>query len=154
MRSLLCLPVIAFAAACAPDRAPASRAVDPGEAARLLIDRSWIDRMPARHSDRLHVYRFTPSMGGGVYQDRTVFRGSFELFTYDVADGALAIRLPETGERVRTPYQIERVDGPEPFDLRLTLEQAPRGPRTYYAMSCESDGRCASVEDRLAARAR
>ena len=42
------------------------RALPPPEARRLLIDRNWIDRVPQSATDRLHVFRFVPSMGGGV----------------------------------------------------------------------------------------
>lgn len=72
-----------------------SKAVDRDEAARLLIDRNWIDVMPTSHDDRLHVFRFTPKMGGGVFQDRTVFRGEFELFTFRLTDDGIAFVFPD-----------------------------------------------------------
>ena len=110
----------------------------PAEAQKLLIDRNWIDVMPQSPKDRLHVFRFVPSMGGGVFQDRTLYRGEFELFTFDAGDGAIAFTFPETGERVRAAYTIEDVDGPPPFDLKLTIAQSPRGPSVYYGMRRES----------------
>src|SRR4051812_31444438 len=60
-----------------------SKAVDGDEAQKLLIDRNWIDRMPETERDKLYVYRFVPNMGGGVYQDRTIFKGTFELFKFE-----------------------------------------------------------------------
>jgi hypothetical protein len=77
-------------------------------------------------------------MGGGVFQDRTVFRGEFELFTYQLADDALTFRFPDRDERYRTDFAIEHVDGPPPFDLKLTLERSPRGPRVYFGTSAEA----------------
>lgn len=109
-----------------------STAVEPDEAARLLVDRNWIDVMPRDAQDRLHVFRFTPSMGGGVFQDRTVFRGEFELFTFKLDGGSLQFWFPDRDERYRSGYTIERVAGPPPFDLKLTLDRSPRGPRIYY----------------------
>jgi hypothetical protein len=114
-----------------------SRAIGGKEAARLLTDRNWVDTWPRDKDDRLHVFRFTPGMGGGVYQDRTVFHGEFELFKYSVREDDLEFDLPHTGEHVHTRFRIERVDGPEPFDLRLTLDRSPRGPRVYYGRSVE-----------------
>jgi hypothetical protein len=131
--------------ACA-DRS-SSRSVSADEAADLLIDRNWIDRWPSSKDDRLHVYRFTPAMGGGVYQDRTLFRGTFELFQFEATGETLELHLPDDGERVRTRYRIERVEGPKPFDLRLTLEASPRGPRVYYG---RADERGAAVDFGLA----
>ena len=135
MRSALAL--LFLLTACSSDSRPA--AISDGEAARLLVDRNWIDVWPKDKDDRLHVYRFVPSMGGGVFQDRTVFHGEFELFTFEVAGDTLELDLPHTGDTVRTRFRIERVDGPKPFDLRLTLDRDPRGPRVYYGRSAETD---------------
>src|SRR5689334_2561045 len=99
----------------------ASRIAD-GDAAKLLIDRNWIDHMPQSHTDRLHVFRFVPTMGGGVFQDRTLFKGQFELFMFHVRGGDLEFLFPEDGARVRSHFRIDKVDGPAPFDLRLTID--------------------------------
>lgn len=138
-------------AACASDSTPAAEHVAPDEAARLLIDRNWIDRLPESPRDRLHVYRFVPSMGGGVYQDRTLFKGSFELFTFEVdaRRGEVRIVTPEDGAAHRTRFHIDRVRGPEGSDLRLTLDDSPRGPRQYYGWSAETDRTGAALEARL-----
>jgi len=77
-------------------------------------------------------------MGGGVYQDRTLFIGRFELFTYELGDDTVTIHWPDRRTRERVHYRIERVDGPEPFDLRLTLEGTVMGPRVFYGRSAET----------------
>ncbi len=125
------------------------RRVSAEEARGLLVDRNWLDRMPESHRDRLHVLRFTPSMGGGVYQDRTLFRGSFELFRFEATGDELRVHLPETREKLRTRYRIESVSGPAPFDLRLTLDRSPRGPAVYYGIRAETDRSGAALEARL-----
>lgn len=110
-----------------------------GETAReLLENRNWLDAWPQSKDDRLRVYRFTPQMGGGVFQDRTLYRGDFELFNYEVDEEQIRFRFPDSGEVVTSKYEIRRVDGPEPFDLRLALEKTPRGPSTYYGRSAET----------------
>jgi hypothetical protein len=136
--------------ACRAEPAPRAEAVSGREAARLLVDRNWLDVWPEHKDDRLHVYRFTPGMGGGVYQDRTVFRGEFELFTFAVREDLLEIELPHTEQRVRTRFRIERIDGPPPFDLRLVLDHSPRGPRIYHGRTAEG----ASLDADLAAAVR
>jgi hypothetical protein len=133
MRSALALLLLA---ACGSD---ARRDAVPGaEAARLLVDRNWVDVWPTDKTQRLHVYRFTPGMGGGVYQDRTLFKGEFELFRFEVREDLLRFDLPETEQDVETRFRIERVDGPAPFDLRLVLDRSPRGPRVYYGRTAET----------------
>jgi hypothetical protein len=150
MRTLLVASAFAALAATACSKAPDH--LSARDAADVLINRNWIDRMPETQSDRLHVYRFVPSMGGGVYQDRTLFKGTFELFMFKVERGDhIVFDLPETGEKVTSEFRIEKVDGPAPFDLKLTVFSDPRGPRTYYGMQAETDRDGHALDARLAA---
>lgn len=103
----------------------------------LLIDRNWMDRMPETKHDRLHVYRFVPGMGGGVFQDRTVFKGTFELFRFEAQNGEIRFDLPETDEKITSKFKIEEVKQP-PFDLKLTISDDPRGPHIYFGMRSET----------------
>jgi hypothetical protein len=135
----LAILAVLFATACSSTEAPASRVVPSKEAKTLLIDRNWIDRMPETDRDKLYVYRFVPSMGGGVYQDRTIFKGTFELFMFEATDGEIRFVLPETKEKVTSKFVIEKVDGPAPFDLKLTIPDDPRGPKVYFGMRSETD---------------
>lgn len=140
MRSaILSLMFAAFIAACSSPSSRPSRELPADEAKKLLLDRNWLDRMPETERDRLFVYRFVPSMGGGVFQDRTLFKGTFELFMFEAGDGKIRFVLPETKDRVTSEFRIESVDGPAPFDLKLTVKPDPRGPGVYYGMRSETD---------------
>jgi hypothetical protein len=88
-------------------------------------------------------------MGGGVYQDRTLFKGTFELFTFETAGDEIRFNLPETHQKVVSKFRIENVDGPKPFDLKLTVEADPRGPQVYYGMRSETDRDGHLLEQRL-----
>jgi len=113
---------------------PATHALPPSDAAKLLLDRNWLDRVPQKVDDKLHVYRFVPSMGGGVFQDRTIFFGTFELFTFE-ADGArIRFNLLHTGDKRVSAYTIEPLatPGPDGVDLLLTITDDPRGTKRYY----------------------
>jgi hypothetical protein len=149
MRKWLVISVLCGAAACSSRSSP-QLSVD--DARDVLINRNWIDRMPETPSDRLHVYRFVPSMGGGVFQDRTLYKGMFELFMFKVERGDhIVFDLPETHEKVTSQFKIERVDGPAPFDLKLTISADPRGPHVYFGMRSETDSDGHLLEQRLAA---
>jgi hypothetical protein len=117
---------------------PASPPLELAEASRLLVNRNWLDVLPRDEKQRLHVYRFTPAMGGGVFQDRTLFAGQFELFTFRLDHDQIDFNLPHKGQRVLSKFEIRRVKGHEPFDLELTLAADPRGPHRYYGFSNES----------------
>ena len=112
--------------------------VSEAEAADLLINRNWMDLWPETETEKLNVFRFVPSMGGGVFQDRTLFKGIFELFTFEVKGDELRFNLHYNKEKVSSKFRIERVDGPEPFDLKLTIESSPRGPNVYFGRSAET----------------
>jgi hypothetical protein len=134
MRTLLAISLLA---ACGSS--PTTKSVDPQEARNLLLDRNWIDRMPETKHDKLHVYRFVPSMGGGVFQDRTIYKGVFELFKFEATGDHIRFDLLETGDKVTSRYKIEEVKGPKPFDLKLTIGDDPRGPHVYYGIRAETD---------------
>jgi hypothetical protein len=123
-------------AGCAGDSG--TEAVPAEQAAKLLENRNWLDHMPRTESEQLYVYRFTPKMGGGVFQDRTLFKGVFELFVYEVKGDELRIRWPHTKSRDAVKFRIEKVKGPRPFDLRLVLEGTSRGPSVYYGQTKET----------------
>jgi hypothetical protein len=150
MRNLFLASALVLAVtACSSKSSPRLSASDSRD---VLIDRNWIDRMPESTTDRLHVYRFVPTMGGGVFQDRTLFKGTFELFMFKVENDHIVFDLPETHEKVTSQFQIERVDGPAPFDLKLTIFSDPRGPQVYYSMRSETDRDGHVLEQALAAR--
>ena len=140
------LLVIAAIAACSSRTSPS---VSADQAKSLLIDRNWLDRMPTSDRDRLHVYRFVPAMGGGVFQDRTLYKGVFELFTFEATGDEIRFNLPETKTKVTSVYAIDEVSGKEPFDLRLTIFDDPRGPRVYYGIRSETDQTGAELEHRF-----
>lgn len=135
-KHLLFAAAILVAAGCSGDRA--NRTLPAEQAAELLENRNWLDAWPESDREQLHVYRFTPAMGGGVYQDRTLFAGDFELFNYEIGDGELRIRWPHTRESETVRFTIEEVSGPKPFDLKLTFEGNLRGPSVYYGRRAET----------------
>lgn len=143
------LPVLALAAALAACSSHPSKQVSADEAKNLLIDRNWLDVYPTSSKDKLHVYRFVPDMGGGVFQDRTLFKGTFELFSFTATGNEIHFTLHETEDEVTSAYSIERVDGPEPFDLKLTIPNDPRGPKIYYGIKAETDRDGHLLEQRL-----
>ena len=138
MSKLVAASLVALAA-CSSSQPPAAVQLSDAEASKLLIDRNWLDVMPKTKHDRLHVYRFVPNMGGGVFQDRTLFKGTFELFKFAVRGDHIKFDLPETDDRVDSAFKIEAVRGPKPFDLRLTISDDPRGPHVYYGTRAETD---------------
>lgn len=110
------------------------------ESAELFENRMWLDIWPENASDHFHLYQFIPALNhSGVYQDRTLFAGTFELFLYEVlvidGEAQVTITWPHTNRKVHLPFRITRVDGPKPFDLKLEFTGPHRGPSVLYGMS-------------------
>ena len=145
------MPALALVAALAACSSATSTQVSQDEAKDLLIDRNWMDVYPKTERDHLFVYRFVPNMGGGVFQDRTLFKGTFELFSFKATGREITFTLHETKTEVTSPYTIEKVDGPEPFDLKLTVSDDPRGPKVYYGIKAETDRDGHLLEEHVAA---
>jgi hypothetical protein len=142
--------VLAATTACSSSGKATSRDVPDPEARRLLLDLNWLDHMPQSERDHFHVYRFVPSMGGGVFQDRTIFKGTFELFQFETAADEIRFNLLETHDKVVSKFRIEEVNGPAPFDLKLTIAADPRGPQVYYGIRSETDRDGSKLDARLA----
>ena len=138
IRTLLACTTLLLLASCSSETANhRSIALPEAEAGQLLINRNWMDLRPESETEKLSVFRFVPSMGGGVFQDRTLFEGSFELFTFQAQEGQIRFDLHHTKQKVSSSFRIERVHGPKPFDLKLTIESSPRGPDVYFGRSEE-----------------
>jgi hypothetical protein len=135
MRATVACVLLVSLLACGRSEGP----LEGQKARELLENRNWMDSWPTSENDRLFVYRFTPAMGGGVYQDRTLFAGRFELFTYRLADDVVSITWPDRGVVEDVRYTITPVDGPEPFDLRLQLRGTGLGPKTFYGIRAETE---------------
>ena len=153
MTRIVAAVLLCAAAACSSSKGESTR-VEPEAAKQLLINRNWLDRMPEGERDKLHVYRFVPSMGGGVYQDRTLFKGTFELFSFEATGDAIRFVLHETHDTVTAPYSIEKVDGPAPFDLMLTIDGDPRGPTRYFGIRAETGADLATLDAQLKSHAK
>ena len=136
---------------------PATHALPPDQAKKVLLDRNWLDRVPQKVDDKLHVYRFVPSMGGGVFQDRTIFFGTFELFTFEADGQRIRFNLLHTGDKRISKYTIEELakPGPDGVDLQLTIDDDPRGPKRYYGWRNEGrdlDGHLTAIGKSLETR--
>jgi len=110
-----------------PERA---KPVPPDEAAELLGERLWLDHAPRGERDRFHLALFDPS-GIGIVQERTIWKGDFEMFLHEADDGRIELVRPASGEQVTTGFHIEPTRTREGADYKLILEHNPFGPREY-----------------------
>jgi hypothetical protein len=138
-------------AACARDQARQAP-LPPDEATSLLAQRVWLDREPRGPNDRFHILFFDGEQAG-VFQDRTVWKGSFEVFLYEAQRGRLDVKLPASRKRLNTGFTVEHVRKGN-ADVKLTLEKSPAGPTVFYGYRLEGHADAdAWVADHFGARA-
>lgn len=150
MRTAIAATIVAVslsAAACKQD-GPKPAPLPPDEAVELLDQRIWLDSEPRGWTDKFHLLVFDGA-NTGVYQDRTIWKGAFEIFIYE-ADGAkLDLRLPGSRKTMKTGFKVEKAKRGE-ADLKLTLDKTFAGPTTYYGYKFDGGGD-AFVEARFGA---
>src|SRR5687768_12250515 len=128
MRNLALAIALVLVVGCGGDDPPPA-ALHGNEAAKILEQTPWLDRAPQDESDVIHAYIFP--RGEGVYFTGNAYKGSYEVFRYFIEDDELRLRFIEEGKSYSLRFRVERFQH-EVFDYRLTLTDAPRGPKVYY----------------------
>lgn len=126
----LALLAAPFALVGPSDDAPAE---DPAARPYLILDRVWLDRYPEEARDELKLW-FWSSSGLGVYQQGSAYRFSIDVFDFSRNGRRLEMTFLQDEARARTRFQVAECDE-APFDLCLTLDESPRGPRRYFGFS-------------------
>lgn len=133
MRTTIAAAIVAatLAAACSKDaQRDQPQPLPPDQAAQLLSERIWLDKEPRSGGDRFHLMIFVDKELG-VYQDRTIWKGAFEMFLYKAKDKSLDVRLPGSRKAVKTTFRVEKARRGE-ADVKLTIDKPFAGPTTYY----------------------
>jgi hypothetical protein len=104
----------------------------PRAEGRQILNRIWFDRYPESVRDDLSVWIF---LGGGigVYQTGSAFRAGFDVFDFERRGQTLDMRFLHDSARAELEFTIEKCDELPPFDLCLSLPNAPRGQSRYYS---------------------
>lgn len=110
--------------------------------AKLMENRLWIDRLPDGPRDTVQLFVALRDEALGIFDASSAWRGSYELFHYELHGEQLRIVYPQTGagETVRTT--AVRCTAPPPMELCLELDGASHGAKRYYSRDDWSiDGR-------------
>ncbi|HJL16742.1 MAG TPA: hypothetical protein RMH99_13850 [Sandaracinaceae bacterium LLY-WYZ-13_1] len=104
------------------------------ERTRLLLDRLWFDELPEERRQSVRIWLFASS-GIGLYREGSAYRFGLDFFELYRNDDELEIEWLQDGVEDETDFEVTRCDDRAPFDLCLTFEETPRGPRRYYGFS-------------------
>jgi hypothetical protein len=106
---------------------PADRADD-----QLVLDRIWIDHMPAHDRDTVRVFVAITDEPFGVFQAASAWQGNYEVFRYEAHGGELRVVYPQSGARERVRARASACSAPG-FDYCLELAGTTRGVARYYS---------------------
>lgn len=101
-----------------------------------LVDRLWIDHLPASETDlvtHLIVLKHPAEEVGGVAGRSSQWRVHLELFRYRLRGDRLEMRFPQTNDHVRATVRTWKCKGEvkEPFELCLQLKAGRRTLELY-----------------------
>jgi len=107
-------------------------------APRDLLNRLWFDKLPEKRSDEITIAIF---FGGGIglFDTGSAYRATFELFEFERKATELDFLLLHDKKRATVKYTVKACDENPPFDLCLTLEGNPRGPKKLYGFAYDDD---------------
>jgi hypothetical protein len=132
MRTTIAAAIVAVSltAACSQKATPQREPLPPDQAAELLHQRIWLDKEPRGQNDVFHLFVFDEGQLG-IYQDRTIWKGKFEMFIYEAEGKTIEMRLPGSRKIVKTSFTVEKSKRGE-ADVKLTLDKPFEGPKEYY----------------------
>ena len=111
----------------------ASRAADRGQ---RVVDRIWIDHMPASQTDKINVFLVLSEEAAGqqvgAFQNSSMWAGEHEFFTYDQKGGKLVATFPQTADTEALSAKATRCEQGE-MDFCLELDGGTRGVHKYYS---------------------
>jgi hypothetical protein len=94
----------------------------------VLVDRVWIDHLPASDRDPLNFFALFSEQKFGVFQNMTAYRGSYEVFR----PGRGGWTYPQTGETDRPQVRVYRCNE-NGMDYCLDISGNSRGVHRYYS---------------------
>jgi hypothetical protein len=100
---------------------------------RAILGRTWFDKYPDKRRETVQMWFW---MGGGIalHESGSSYRISLEIFEFERQNDRLVVTALQDKKTVTTGFRIEPCDE-EPFNVCLTLDQSPRGPKKYYGFA-------------------
>jgi hypothetical protein len=100
--------------------------------AKLVVDRLWIDHVPTSDRDTFQLFAALTEDPVGVFQQSSVWQGSYELFRYESQGEEYRMVFPQNGDKdtVRAKARACKEAG---MDYCLELSGTSRGAKRYFS---------------------
>jgi hypothetical protein len=109
----------------------------PGEGAKMLVNRMWVDHLPTSPREKYSGYFFAVR-GLGIHDSaESIFKHLVELFHFKIDGTTMNFQFPHDDRSASSSFTVEKLkDVRGPLDLKLTVQNDPqRGGETgvYYS---------------------
>lgn len=118
---------------------------------RLVLDRIWIDQIPAGPKDTAQVFAAISRDKVGMFGAGSQYKGAYEIFNFMASGGDLRIVYPQTDQQEMVKARAWRCHE-QGMDYCLELAGASRGVKRYHSIDGWEIGDTTSA-DRLVERA-
>jgi hypothetical protein len=132
------LAACAIGAACAGFWWISSRSEPAARDPKQILGRVWFDRLPKSRTDDVTLAIW---LGGGIglYDKGSAWRSTVDIFEFERRGDALDMTFLHDKKAASTKFSIKSCDDKPPFDLCVTFDDAPRGPKTLYGFAYDDE---------------
>ncbi len=108
-----------------------STAVAPSDS-KLLVGRIWVDHVPRNERDMIQLFGLLPDDPIGIFSKRSVWKGDFEGFRFEVNGDEVRALFPHDGkkEKFRAKARACNEGG---MDFCLDIQGSDHGVKRYYS---------------------
>jgi hypothetical protein len=105
---------------------------------RILLGRVWFDKLPSSRSDEVVVGIW---LGGGIglYDTGSTWRSTIDIFDFERRGSKLDMTFLHDKKKKTVSFEVTKRDDKPPFDLCLTFDDPPRGPKRLYGFGDGGD---------------
>jgi len=107
-------------------------AAPDGRGRNLVLNRLWVDHLPAGERDPFNVFVVNAPEGLGGFAEETQWKGQIERFRFDIDGDTLQAVFPWTGTREDIEVDA-RPCHEEGMDYCLELSGSSHGVHRYYS---------------------
>jgi len=105
---------------------------------RQILGRVWFDHLPKNRGDDVTIAVF---FGGGIglYDKGSAWRSTIDIFDFERRKDVLDMTFLHDKKSASTKFEIKACDDKPPFDVCVTFDDAPRGPKTLYGFAYDDE---------------
>ena len=105
---------------------------------KQILGRVWFDHLPKSRSEDVTIAIW---LGGGIglYDKGSAWRSTIDIFEFERRKDVLDMTFLHDKKAATTKFEIKECHDKPPFDVCVTFDDAPAGPRTLYGFAYDDE---------------